>query len=217
MSLLPDVLSGVGSVIPWMLLGAVVMAYIIMRVRRMQQVKRRSRMLSAGLRDIGEFAVEEARCTLVHCTKEPRRFFGRELPLMRERCIFTIDAVVKIGFDFDAIEVQLCRLRREITLRLPAIRLLSTALDYDSMHVLDEKTGMFAVPKLEWHRDAMQHLTQEAIDRVCRSDAFSRAQASAVIRLEAFVGRFFDLSEYRLNIVPAEGTLPAGKELPTGV
>jgi len=216
MSLLPDVLSGVGSVIPWMLLGAAAMAYIIMRVRRMQQVRRRSRMLSAGLRDIGEFAVEEARCTLVHCTKEPRRFFGRELPLTRERCIFTIDAVVKIGFDFDAIEVQLSRLRREITLLLPEMRLLSTALDYDSMHVLDEKTGMFAVPKLEWHRDAMQHLTQEAVERVRSSDAFSRARASAGIRLEAFVGKFFDLSEYRLNVIPAEQTEAAESTLSIG-
>lgn len=216
MSLLPDVLSGVGSVIPWVLLGAAAMAYILVRIRRMQQVKRKSRMLCAGLRDIGEFAVEEARCTLVHCTKEPRRFFGRELPLMRERCIFAIDVVVKIGFDFDAIGVQVNSLRREITLRLPEMRLLSTAVDYDSMNVLDEKTGMFAVPKLEWHRDAMQHLTQEAVERARSSDAFSRAQASAGIRLEAFVGKFFDLSEYRLNVIPAEQTAAAESALSIG-
>lgn len=216
MSLLADVLTGAGNVIPWALLGAAAAAYILTRIRRMQQVKRKSRMLCAGLRDIGELAVEEARCTLVHCTKEPRRFFGRELPLMRERCIFAIDVVVKLGFDFDAIEVQVNSLRREITLRLPAMRLLSAAVDYDSMNVLDEKTGMFAVPKLEWHRDAMQHLTQEAIGRVRGSDAFSRARASAGIRLEAFVGKFFDLSEYRLNIIPAEETLPAENTLPIG-
>ena len=54
-------------------------------MHRRQKAQRQSRLLGTRLRDIGEMAVEEARITLVHCTREPRRLFGMELPLMREQ------------------------------------------------------------------------------------------------------------------------------------
>lgn len=191
--------------LPWVILGALAMAGVWMLVRRAKRVRRQSRMLCAGLREIGEFAVEEARCTMVHCTKEPRRFFGKELPWMRERLIFTVDVVVKIGVDFDDVIAQVDALRRKITLQLPPLRILSAAPDYDSMTVLDEKTGVFAQRRLEWHRDAMQHLTQEAEERVRLSDAFLRAEESLNMRLQAFVGKLYDLTEYDLTIIPDGG------------
>lgn len=187
----------------WMLLGAV--AALFWLLHRRQKVRRQSRMLGARLRDMGELAVEEARITLVHCTREPRRLFGRELPLMREQCIFAVDAVIRAGFDFDAIGVQVSSLRRRITLRLPEMRILSNAIDYESMQVYDEKTGVFARPKLEWHRDSMLHLCREAEEKVREYGLFERAKASARLRLEAFVGQLYDLTAYTLLIVFADG------------
>lgn len=190
----------------WMLLGAVAaLAAAIWLLHRQRTARRQSRLLNARLREIGELAVEEARVTLVHCTKEPRRLLGKELPLVRERCIFAVDAVVRIGFDFDDIRVQADHLRHRITLYLPPLRVLSSAIDYESMQVFDEKTGVFARPKLEWHRASMLHLTQEAEARVSEYGAFARARASAQLRLEAFVGKLFDLTEYSLEIVFADG------------
>lgn len=193
------------SPLVWMLLGAAALAVIIWLLHRRQKAQRQSRMLGAKLRDVGELAVEEARVTLVHCTREPRRLFGMELPLMREQCIFAVDAVVKAGFDFDEIGVKVDGLRRCITLRLPPMRILSNAIDYESMQVYDEKTGVFARPKLEWHRDSMLHLCREAEEKAREYGLFERAKASAKLRLEAFVGKLWDLTDYTLLIVYADG------------
>lgn len=200
------ILAFITSPLLWMLLGAAAaLAFVVWLLRRRQKTQRQSRLLNTRLREIGELAVEEARVTLVHCTKEPRRLLGKELPLVREKCIFAVDAVVRIGFDFDDIRVQADHLRRRITLQLPPLRVLSSAIDYESMQVFDEKTGVFARPKLEWHRASMLHLTQEAEARVSEYGAFARARGSAQLRLEAFVGKLFDLTEYSLEIVFSDG------------
>lgn len=199
-----------GNPLFWLLIIAGLVVLVRLKCQRDKRLKQQSGMLATGLRDMGEMAVEEVRCTLAHCTKEPRRFFGKELPLVRERCIFTVDVVVRIGFDFEAVEARVDNVRRRIVLRLPAMRVLSTAVDYESMAVLDEKTGLFARPRLEAHREAMQHLTQEAEDKARVYGAFERAQSSAKTRLEAFVGKLYDLTVFDLTILQADGTQWSG-------
>lgn len=198
----------------WMLAGVALAAAVWMYIQRKKRIRRQSVMLATGLRDMGELVVEEVRCTLVHSTKEPRRFFGKELPLVRERCIFTVDVVVRIGFDFDAIDAHVDNLRRRIELRLPEMRMLTTAVDYESMSVLDEKTGVFARPRMDAHREAMQHLTHEAEEKARAFGAFERAQISAQTRLEAFVGKLYDLTAYELTVIPA-GSPKTEDDLPS--
>lgn len=199
------ILTFLASPLLWMLVGAGAAAALFWLLHRRQKVIRQTRLLGTRLRDIGELAVEEARITLVHCTREPRRLFGRELPLTREQCIFAVDAVIRAGFDFDKIDVQVNRFQRRIILRLPQMRILSNAIDYESMQVYDEKTGVFARPKLEWHRESMLHLCREAEAKALGYGLFDRAKASAKLRLEAFVGSLWDLTDYTLLIVFADG------------
>ncbi|MBQ2952256.1 MAG: DUF4230 domain-containing protein [Clostridia bacterium] len=200
------ILTFFASPLLWMLLGAVAaLACAGWLVHRRQKAQRQSRLLGTRLRDIGEMAVEEARVTLVHCTREPRRLFGMELPLMREQCIFAIDVVVKAGFNFDEIHVQVDNFRRRITLRLPEMRILSSAVDYGSMQIYDEKTGVFARPKLEWHKESMLELCHEAEAKARVYGILDRARDSARLRLEAFVGQLYDLTACTLLIIPAGG------------
>ena len=190
----------------WMLLGVIAaLGVVLWLLHRRQRAQRQSRLLGARLRDIGEMAVEEARITLVHCTREPRRLFGMELPLMREQCIFAVDVVVKAGFNFDEIRAQVDNLRRRITLRLPEMRILSGAIDYGTMQIYDEKTGVFARPKLEWHKESMLELCHEAEAKARVYGILDRARDSARIRLEAFVGQLYDLTAYTLLIIQADG------------
>ena len=189
----------------WMLLGAIAALVVLWLLHRRQKAQRQSRLLGTRLRDIGEMAVEEARVTLVHCTREPRRLFGMELPLMREQCIFAVDVVVKAGFNFDEIRAQVDHFRRHITLRLPEMRLLSSAIDYGTMQIYDEKTGVFARPKLEWHRESMLELCHEAEAKARIYGILDRARDSARLRLEAFVGQLYDLTAYTLLIIQADG------------
>lgn len=203
------ILTFLASPLLWAALGAMaalaLAAAVMHFLRQLRKVRRQSRLLGTRLREIGELAVEEARVTLVHCTREPRRFFGMELPLMRERCIFAMDVVVKAGCDFDEIDAQLDSFRRRITLRLPGMRILSSAIDYESMQIFDEKTGVFARPKLEQHREAMMELGREAEEKACACGVLERAQVSARMRLTAFVGQICDLTEYELLIIQADG------------
>lgn len=203
------ILAFFASPLLWAALGAMAALLLVAAaaryVRMTRKLQRQSRLLGARLRDMGEMAVEEARITLVHCTREPRRLFGMELPLMREQCIFAVDVVVKAGFNFDEIHAQVDNLRRRITLRLPEMRILSSAVDYGTMQIYDEKTGVFARPRLEWHKESMLELCHEAEAKSRVYGILDRAQASAQMRLTAFVGQICDLSEYELLIIHADG------------
>ena len=204
--MMKQILMFLTSPLLWMLLGAIAaLGVVLWLLQRRQKAQRQSRLLGARLRDMGEMAVEEARVTLVHCTREPRRLFGMELPLMREQCIFAVDVVVKAGFNFDEIRVQVDNLRRRITLRLPEMRILSSAIDYGTMQIYDEKTGVFARPKLEWHRESMLELCHEAEAKARVYGIIDQARDSARIRLETFVGQLYDLTAYTLLIVQADG------------
>lgn len=187
----------------WMLAGMALAAAVWMYIQRKKRIRRQSVMLATGLRDIGEMAVEEVRCTLVHSKKELRRFFGKELPLEREWRIYKVDVVVRIGFDFDAIDVHVDNAHRRIELHLPKMRVLSTSVDFESRSVLMEKTGLFVRQRMEDCLEEMQHLTHEAEEKARAFGAFERAQISAQTRLEAFVGKLYDLTVYELAVIPA--------------
>ena len=197
-------MTGIVKITPIVAVIIIVVLTAILNCYRKRQMH--SRMLSARLRDISELCVEEMRCTLIHSTKEPRRFFGKDLPLVRERAIFVVDAVVKIGFNFDQIQVKVDNWHKKITLHLPEMRVISNAIQYDTMMVLDEKTGIFATPHIEWFRDSMNDLCNEAEEKAKDWGVFDRAKASTRDRLTILVGKFFDLSEYALEIFFADGS-----------
>ena len=192
------------------LVGGVVICIVAVAVCKMinryRKHRQYSRMLGAQLRDISELAVEEMRCSLVHCTKEPRRFFTKDLPFVRERLIFVVDAVVKVGFNFDEIQVKVNEWQKKIILQVPEIKILSNEIQFDSMKTLDEKTGVFAKPQNDCYKDSMLVMCQLAESKARDWGVFDRAKASAKDRLTILVGKFFDLSRYDLQIVFADGS-----------
>ena len=212
------VMKVISSPLVWMITGVVATIVLVtalaLFLRKLKEVRRNSRLLGARLRDIGEFAVEEARCTVVHCTKEPRHFFTMELPLIRERCIFAVDVIVKIGFDFDEIDVQVDVPHKQIVMKLPEMRILSSAVDFESLVLYDEKTSVFGHPRMEYICDSMQGIQTEAERKLVDIGAYERAEENAKLRLEAFVAKLFNLTEYRLVIYPNGEGRSAAMTLP---
>ena len=194
-----------GAIIGGLAVGLTAIAVVKM-ISRYRKKRQHSRMLGAQLRDISELAVEEMRCSLVHSTKEFRQLFAMELPLVRERLIFVVDAVVKIGFNFDDIHVKVDEWHKKIVLQVPEMKVLSNAILYDSVRLLDEKTGVFAKRRMEGVMNSLDHLLKEAEENARNWGVFDRAKASARDRLTILVGKFFDLTRYEVQFVFADGS-----------
>ena len=171
---------------------------------RKRGLQRHSRLLGAQLHDIGELVVEEMCCSVVHCTKEPRTFFGKDLPWNREQLILVVDVRIKVGFDFDAIRVDVNDRLKKIVLHLPEMQVSSNEILFETMEIFDEKTGVFARQTANVNRENHQHLKAKALEMVERWGIYDRAKESAQKRLEKFVGKLYDLNRYQLIIVYAD-------------
>ena len=199
-----------GAIIGGLAIG-IAAATVAKLVKDWRKQRQHSRMLGAQLRDISELAVEEMRCSLVHSTKEFRQFFAKELPFVRERLIFVVDAVVKVGFNFDDIQIKVDEWHKRIVLRVPEMKVLSNEIKFDSMETLDEKTGVFAKPQNDNYKVSMSELCQLAEDRARDWGVFERAKASARDRLTLLVGKFYDLTRYEVQVIFPDNSQVAGK------
>ncbi len=191
---------------------ALLAAMAVCCINRRRRILHRNRMLRSGLVDIGELAVETLRCTQAHSVQKARTLFGMAIPLTRAQYIFTYDVVVRVGFDFDQIDVQVNERRRTITLRFPPARVLSAAVEPDSLTILDERRSLFTRVPMESINEALGQMRDEAVARAMEEDIFRRAEASAQGRMQMFLGQFESLKGYRQLYVFSSGT--QGEVLP---
>lgn len=166
-------------------------------VRRLR-IYRRGRLIRLEMQEIGEMAVEAMVLTQVHSIHEARTLFGKAIPLMQSRCIFTYDVTVKAGFDFDRTEVRISERTRTVHVTIPPIRILSADVMPDSLVILDEHHSPFAKVTLEQINQAIARIRQEAVAQAERSSIIPHARLSAQARLETFLARFCDPERYRI-------------------
>lgn len=196
-------------------LAALLLCVLILIAARRIRGYQRGRMLRLELQEIGEMAVEAMACTQVHSIREARTLFGKAIPLMQSRCIFTYDVTVKAGFDFDKTDVRISDTRRTVTVTIPPIRILSADVIPESLVILDEHHSPFARVTLDQVNDALTRIREEAVAQALKSGILPHARISAQARLETFLARFCDTDRYRILFRFADQpgpVLPGGEQ-----
>ena len=100
-------------------------------------------MIRAEIQEIGELATVEYLYTDVAQYSDPKQLFGHDVPFTTKSFIIKWDGVIKAGVDITQITVALDLRQKEITVRMPAARILSHETIVDSYETLDEKDNVF--------------------------------------------------------------------------
>ena len=123
-------------------------------------VSNESKTTKIDFKDIGELATQSAYTTVVNVEEASRNLLGIQIPFTESKYIYSYDVEVKAGIDFADIEWK--EEGKNIEVKLPEIKILSSSLDIDSFKVYHENKSAFSNIKLTSHNDALKQLQKEA-------------------------------------------------------
>lgn len=69
--------------------------------------------------------------------------FGVTLPFSRKQLVVTYEGVLSAGVDLKEVKIAVNQTKKTIQVTLPDAKILSNALDEDSVKILDETSGLF--------------------------------------------------------------------------
>lgn len=152
-----------------------------------------------GFEDMGELATQTAYSTEVEVLEDSRQLFGHTIPFTQSKYIYSYDVVIKAGMDFTA--VTWSEQDGTIRVRLPEMKILSSALDLDSFKVYHEDESIFQQITLEENNAAMAQLQARAEADAVANGLLEAARDNAETILTGFFASQYDLTEYDLRFL----------------
>ena len=155
-----------------------------------------SKTTKIGFEDIGELATQSAYCTEVNVTEDARTIFGAKIPFTQSKYVYSYDIVIKAGDNFNEIEWELKG--KNIEVKIPEAKVLSTELDLDSFKVYHEEESIFSPIKLDENNDAIKKMKENAKTDAIANGLLENARSNAEEMLKGFFGSQYDLDEYKI-------------------
>ncbi len=180
--------------------AVVVMAYFCFTGLSDGTVKNDTIIIKNSINDIGELATADYCYTLVQNTEKPKReVFGFEIPLTASKVIYSYDGVIKAGFDFSEIAVDVNTITKKIKCTLPEAKILSSDINYDSLNVYDENNNPFNAFTFEDMNLSISDLKQKAEDAATENGLLTRAVENARTLITSQISGLFEPNEYAIE------------------
>ena len=97
--------------------------------------------IEATVRELAEFTTLEYNYTNIGKFENHKEFYGWVIPFTTSQFIVTYDGSIKIGMDMK--QAAVIQNDKEVTVHLPAARIVSHTIAYDSLEVMDETYSIF--------------------------------------------------------------------------
>ncbi|MBR3562122.1 MAG: DUF4230 domain-containing protein [Oscillospiraceae bacterium] len=160
--------------------------------------------IRSGMSDIGELATEEYWFTQVQTydsSKSAQIFdLSFDLPLTRNRFVYSYDGVIKAGVDFTKASVEVDPAARLITVRLPRAQILSSEIDYDSFELYDEQTSIFNPLSVRDVNRSNHEMLQSAEKDAIAKGVLDRADENASLLVQNFLRGAFHAHTYAIRV-----------------
>ncbi|MBR0311793.1 MAG: DUF4230 domain-containing protein [Oscillospiraceae bacterium] len=160
--------------------------------------------IRSGMTDIGELATEEYWFTQVQTydsTKSAQIFdFSFDLPLTRNKFVYSYDGVIKAGVDFAAASVEVDNALRRVTVTLPKARILSSEIDYDSFELYDEQKSIFNPLSVRDVNKSDGELLRSAEKDAIAKGVLTRADENAETLVVNFLRGAFEVRSYAIKV-----------------
>ena len=160
--------------------------------------------IRSGMTDIGELATEEYWFTQVQTydsSKSAQIFdLSFDLPLTRNKFVYSYDGVIKAGVDFAAASVEVDNALRRVTVTLPKARILSSEIDYDSFELYDEQKSIFNPLSVRDVNKSNSELLRSAEKDAIAKGVLIRADENAETLVVNFLRGAFDVRSYAIKV-----------------
>ncbi len=163
-------------------------------------VKNNSIVVKSAINNIGELATSEYSYTMVQTSEKPKKeVFGFAIPLTASKVIYSYDGLIKAGFDFTQIDVDLNKVTKTITCTLPETKILSSEVKYDSLNVYDENNNPFNAFTFEDMNLSIADLQQKAEQSAIDSGLLTNAYENAKTVIKSSISGLYDSDKYTLE------------------
>ena len=160
--------------------------------------------IRSGMTDIGELATEEYWFTKVQTydsSKSAQIFdLSFDLPLTRNKFVYSYDGVIKAGVDFAAASVEVDNALRRVTVTLPKARILSSEIDYDSFELYDEQKSIFNPLSVRDVNKSDGELLRSAEKDAIAKGVLTRADENAETLVVNFLRGAFEVRSYAIKV-----------------
>ena len=157
-----------------------------------------SKTVDYSFRNIGELATQVGYYTNVQVISNSREVFGLTVPFTQSNYIYSYDGVIKVGFDFEQIEVVTDDTLKTVTVRLPEPIVISNDIDEDSLQVYNESKNVFTPLKLSQINASQSTMKEEALQTAINNGIFETARNNAELLIGSFLSSSFNLQEYTI-------------------
>lgn len=152
-----------------------------------------------GFEDIGELATQSAYCTQVNSINDYRTLFNTiNIPFTQSKYIYSYDVKIKAGYDFEEIDLKENEASKTLTVTLPAPKILSSEVDFDSFKVYHEDESIFNNVTLKDQNEVNKTMIAKAEKSAIDNGLYENAAENAEVILTGFIGNVYDLDEYKI-------------------
>jgi len=154
--------------------------------------------IESGLRQIGELNTAEYYFTRTETVEDSKKLdltsigidFIADIPLTSNSFTYSYDGNIKAGIDFAEIEVSVDKENKEITILLPASRILSSEVDPDSYKFYEIKNNILNPISPEDYAVSFADLIHKEEERAVEEGLLEKADANAEKILKNFISSY---------------------------
>lgn len=156
------------------------------------------RTIDFRLKDIGELATQAGYFKSVQIISGVRQLFGVEIPLTRNKFIYSYDGVIKAGIDFEAVEVKADEQARTVRVKLPEAKVLSIEVDENSFEVFDETNNIFNPIKISNMNVSLIELKEQVRETALKNGLLENTRKNAETLITGFLAGVYGTKEYSI-------------------
>jgi len=174
---------------------AVIIVAIVLGIGNNLRVS--SKVTALGLKDIGQIATQGGYYSNVQVIDDVKRLpWGWNIPLTHSKYIFSYDGVVKVGFEFGDIEVNVDDMKKIVHVHFPEVIVISNEIDYDSLMIYDEAKSIFTPLDVDDMNAAMLECEEEGLNNAVANGLFENARKNGEVIIRGFLSASFNPAEY---------------------
>lgn len=151
-----------------------------------------------GLVNIGELATQAYHYRAVDTIKKSQEIWGWEVPLTEAESIFSYEGIIKVGYDFEKIEIDVDYDRKRITVTLPEPFIMSNDILSDSLLVYSEDTNIFTPMSIEDFNETQADMKLQGEDDAAKVGIYDSARMNAETLIKGFLSGTFNLEEFEV-------------------
>lgn len=150
--------------------------------------------------DVGELATQSAYVTVITTKDKDQKVFNVSIPFTQTKYVYSYNVNVKAGYNFEEVTYDVDKTNKEITVKLPECKVLSTEVDTDSFKVYHEQNSAFTSVSLEENNKALSEMQSEAQEQAISNGLYDEAKENAEELLKGFFSNVYDMKTYKLVV-----------------